>query len=143
MTSQVVMLPDSTRIYTEIKDGKCRYSGATVEDIRAKHPNAVFLSWDNAIALIDVNLQRKYDYVDEINEQKFDEMLNVLPPENWTQFTNLEYYMVCEAMEDRYYAWYIRKDGRYFSTIAPKSITHNDLVKKVDDYVNSQPAKVA
>ena len=88
----------------------------------------------------------KVGIIEETTEENFFEMLNVLPPEDWTSNQSAsESFRVSEAMTGSLYSYYIRvSDGwpikdRYFSTMADRFHTNHDkLVQMVIDQFNVQ-----
>jgi hypothetical protein len=64
--------------------------------------------------------QRKY-YLDmplqEITEEVWDDMLNVLPPLQWVTINGVNEFLMSEFMSGPYTSQYARKEGKYYTKI--------------------------
>jgi hypothetical protein len=67
----------------------------------------------------------------EITKQRFWELLEVLPPADWTQAGTTESFRVIECQTDDLYTWCARVGERYFEMILPKKTTHAHIIKLV------------
>lgn len=54
----------------------------------------------------------------EIEEDAFQEALDVLPPLKWETVDGVERFMLGEAFESTFYHQYAKKDGRFFARLA-------------------------
>ena len=108
-----------------------------------KHPTFKLLPFKKAFELYEAFNAKKYAVgtIKETTEENFFEMLNCLPPEDWTHNTSTsESFRLSEDMTGILSIYYIRvSDGwpvkqRYFSTIADRFKTdHEKLVQMVRD----------
>lgn len=78
------------------------------------------------------------DIPHEVDEARFWEMLEVLPPEDWTRGDNFECFRVMEAQTADLYTWLfcIGRPGRdgaaYWEMIAPRSMTPQGLLSRIE-----------
>lgn len=74
----------------------------------------------------------------QVTEARFWEMLEVLPPEDWTRGDRFECFRVIEAQTADLYTWMVAlgragHDGaEYWEMIAPRSMTPADLAARID-----------
>jgi hypothetical protein len=116
---RVFYLPGSAGILDAVTDdGRGVYGGQSLEEIRADHPSAVVLDFDQAIEEIDkVNRARFLTPPVEISMEHYDVDMGVFPPEafttgkGWGGFRFMEY--TCE----RWTAHYCHIGKRYFTGI--------------------------
>jgi len=69
----------------------------------------------------------------EISKNYFFEMLEVLPPAKWTRSHSYESFYIIEALTGNLHQWLIRFEDRYFTLIASKNSTHEQIVNKVKE----------
>ena len=74
----------------------------------------------------------------EVTEQRFMEMLEVLPPGNWTRREDSESFMVIECMTANLYTWLARLGDRYFEMIAPGDSKHADIMRNVGIFIANE-----
>jgi len=151
---------DNTPTFYNVKDGQihtcavCKdlssldvdktplqWSKLSTREYLASNPDIKCLPFNVAYKLLTEADNKRYNVgtIKEITQETFFEMLNVLPPEDWTHNTSTsESFRISEAMTNNLYSYYIRvSDGwpikeRYFSTIADRFKTnHNQLVQMV------------
>ena len=71
----------------------------------------------------------------EIDEARFYEMLEVLPPANWTRLKGFDCFMVDECQTDDLYTWCARMTeggrDRYWEMISPRDSTVNEIHLKI------------
>ena len=78
------------------------------------------------------------DTPQQVNEARFWEMLEVLPPEDWTRGSTFECFRVCECQTADLYTWMIALGGaghdgaQYWETIAPRTSTPADLLARIE-----------
>ena len=85
--------PDHFIIDTIADDGLTSYGRKSAEQIRAKHPNAIVTTLDAAALMIESTVKRD---VEEITEDTFWYMLEVLPPQDWRQTKDGESFKMME-----------------------------------------------
>jgi hypothetical protein len=122
-------LKDETKV-AWVKENKKEY--------QEKHPELELMSFGKALELSQQADRKKYKagIVKEITEEIFHEMLNVLPPDNWINYSTNESFRICENLTGELSNFYIRVfDGefpnhkeRFFTVVMPKDTRHNRLI---------------
>lgn len=93
-------------------------------------PEAQILPQDEALALSDAaDRQRLCKGPQPIDAERFDELLNVLPPQRWVRGVAAESFRISEAITGDLYTFCVRLDDRYFSITESGSTTHDELVR--------------
>jgi len=125
--------------FENLKDNtKVAYVEENKKEYQAKHPELELISFGKALELSQQADRKKYEagVVKEITEERFDEMLNVLPPDNWINYSTNESFRICEDLTGELSNFYIRVfDGdfpnhkeRFFTVVMPKFTKHNQLI---------------
>ena len=125
--------------FEDLKDDtKVAYVEETKKEYQEKHPELELISFGKALELAQQADRKKYEagVCKEITEKRFDEMLNVLPPDNWINYSTNESFRICEDLTGELSNFYIRVfDGdfpnhkeRYFTVVMPKFTKHNHLI---------------
>jgi hypothetical protein len=65
----------------------------------------------------------------EIDEGRFWDLLEVLPPANWTRRNDSESFMLIECQTANLYTWCARVGDKYFEMIAPNDCKHSDILR--------------
>ena len=74
----------------------------------------------------------------QVSEARYWDMLEVLPPEDWTRGDNFECFRVMEAQTADLYTWLVAlgrpgDDGaEYWEMIAPRSMTPQGLAARIE-----------
>tara|TARA_Y100001963_G_scaffold141879_1_gene210703 strand:+ start:208 stop:702 length:495 start_codon:yes stop_codon:yes gene_type:complete len=131
-----VCLCDSFKNLKE--DTKVAYVEETKKEYQEKHPELELISFGKALELAQKADRKRYEagVVKEITEDRFDESLNVLPPDNWINYSTNESFRISEDLTAELSNFYIRVfDGefpnhkeRFFSVVMPKFTKHNQLI---------------
>jgi len=119
-------------------DTKVAYVEETKKEYQEKYPELELISFSKALELSQKADRKKYKagIVKEITEERFDEMLNVLPPDNWINYSTNESFRISEDLTGELSNFYIRVfDGefpkhkeRFFTVVMPKFTKHNQLI---------------
>lgn len=72
------------------------------------------------------------DIPHRVDEARFWEMLEVLPPEDWTRGDNFECFRVMEAQTADLYTWLVRLGNEYWEMIAPRSMAPYELGARIE-----------
>lgn len=72
------------------------------------------------------------DIPHRVDEARFWEMLEVLPPEDWTRGDNFECFRVMEAQTADLYTWLVRLGDEYWEMIAPRSMAPYELGARIE-----------
>lgn len=77
--------------------------------------------------------------VEEISEERFHEMLNILPPMGWTTDSDGESYKMCEYTAGRVTAIFVRIGERYATFSDRGSTPHRACCKRAHEYFRLNP----
>ena len=127
--------------YTTLNDeGKCHYSGETIEQIkeRNKNPNLIAISEEEMTKMCTdyVNELNKTGYV-EVSRDHFYEMYECLPPKRNTHLNGMHMFFVGEPETFDLYPFCFSIDGRYFETIRRVWMKWGDLYDDALKHYNS------
>ena len=129
---KVLYVPGQMNLITFLVDGHCHISGATIEEVQARYPEAIEMDYDAASDLIDQAIAAKYlTGPEEITEAKFIEMLGVLPPEKWFNDGSSESFMLAELLVGNIGTFYARIGKRYYSVNAPSRTEHAEIIASI------------
>lgn len=128
---QVLYSPGSDRVRTELKDGRCRYTGKSAAEIMAEDESLQVMSWEEVEPLLDEAWQKKYcSEPEQITEERFDEMLNILPPCRWVRGYGVESFYLSERLAGNIVSIFCRIGKTYWSFNAPASVGHDEIVRR-------------
>lgn len=107
-----------------LPDGRGEYSRETLDEIRKRYPGAECVKlgpW------VDAKEQSLCSKPEEIAEEKWIEMLEVLPPQNWKHSKRGESFELCEHTSGRITGIYVRLGGKFyaFQGLAWKPLEYN------------------
>ena len=125
--------------FENLKDEtKVAYVEETKKEYQEKHPELELISFGKALELAQKADRKRYEagVCKEITENRFHEMLNVLPPSDWVCYSTNESFRICEDLTGELSNFYIRVfDGdfpnhkeRFFTVVMPKDTRHNRLI---------------
>jgi hypothetical protein len=102
-----------------------RYGGQSLETVRARYPEAETLSLDEAMrrceeAVIKAPIR--------ISEERFMDLLEVLPPCRWATRGNEETFYMPEPLTGTVVRWAARIGIDYFELVDRKHRTHDDVI---------------
>jgi len=93
-------------------DPKFSLYGGSLDELKESYPDMVLTTTDKAQALID----SKYKTVPvKIDEEKFYEMLEILPPENWNKLDGGTYFQMCEYITGSITSYYVCYLGDFYT----------------------------
>ena len=98
-------------------EGRCMYSGQTIEELRADEPSSVFTLmpfWEACEKKRAADIASCCHPVEEITEEKFMEMLEVLPPQCWKRGKGWEAFRMMEYTCGSITGHYVRVGQRFF-----------------------------
>jgi hypothetical protein len=123
-------VPGQLSIIDTVKDnGKSFYDNESLEEIDKRYPGAILISFEDAIAEIEALAQKKY--ITEVDEERFMDMLEILPPMNWKQTTEGEVFMMCEMNYSHYTNIFCQIKDRYFEFSDSRFLTLDQIINKV------------
>jgi hypothetical protein len=110
------------------EEGKSQYQGLTVEEYNDRYNvKAEVFDFDVAYNMMEAACDKKYlREWEEITEERYDEMLGVLPPEEWTVFDGLVIWRICEWMTFNITDHYAEYNGKFYG-----SCLRTDSMKKL------------
>ena len=112
------------------------YSSKTLAQFRAEHADAVVMAWEAAHELERAQYLKP---VTEITQERFWEMLEVLPPCKWARYDGEESFFVSEAIHSDIHAWFVRIDERYFTLEDSRTLTHREVTLAARAYMLANP----
>lgn len=104
----------------------------TLEEIRARYPDAEYIIFDDAIKISE---EKHRLPVREITEKDFWEMLEVLPPAGWKQEPNCESFKLSERWSGNITDIYARIGERYFTLRDTIFLPHTEIVNRCNKYI--------
>lgn len=111
-----------------LRSSICNESFST---IRERHPNAEVWDLDEAWQEIEhLTYALLVKNPISITEDRWDEMLNVLPPMNWRSGSGSESFMICEATALDLHSTFCRIGQQYFEMTDRQSLTHQEIAEK-------------
>jgi hypothetical protein len=132
MTTQCYYVPGSTSIIDEVtEDGLTFHFKNTFEEVLERYPGAEL--WEAEKAFEEIHRLTYERYISapvEITEDRFDEMLNVLPPMKWRQGHGSESFMISESLTMDIRSIYCRIGDHYFEMSDRQSLTHREICDK-------------
>ena len=79
--------------------------------------------------------------IEEITEERFDDMLNVLPPENWQRGGGLSIFRMSEYMTGSITGHYLSMQGRYFHAYREaKRGTYEAFITEAQAFIDANQA---
>jgi hypothetical protein len=123
-------VPGQTHIVDIAIDGRSHVNGETLEQVQQRHPGAVHMLFDEAIALIrQLSYERYISAPTEITKERWWEMLEILPPIKWRHDKGFESFMISEALTMDLRSIYCRIGDRYFEMTNRQSLTHEEITE--------------
>ena len=97
-------------------DGKhySPYSMKTLDELKKDNPNIRLMLWDDATKEIEKLDSELLSEVKEISEDRWNEMLNVLPPMDWRMFRGAQTFLLSEAYTGTWYPCFVMANGKYY-----------------------------
>lgn len=120
-----VQLETLTCIDIALPDGRSELGRKTLEQIRAAYPGAEVMDLGEFVAIKE---QRLCSDPQPITEERFIEMLEVLPPQRWLRGriagVFCESFELCEHLSGRVTSVYVHIGGNYFeyTTVAGQTL---------------------
>jgi hypothetical protein len=112
-------------------DGKSSICKESLEQVQLRFPGAEIWDFDKAIELKVAHDRAKYSSPPtEISEERWIEMLEVLPPMKWRGKYGSESFMISEALTFDIRSIFCRIGNRYFELCDTDTLTHDQIVEK-------------
>ncbi|MCR4319791.1 MAG: DUF1419 domain-containing protein [Candidatus Brocadiaceae bacterium] len=110
-------------------DGKGQYSGESLEQMRLRYPGAE-IGELGAVSEYSENCFKSAAV--EITEDRFIEMLEVLPPINWVHENGSESFKISERTYGNITAIFARIGERYFELSDSIFLSHQQIMEKCE-----------
>lgn len=108
-------------------DGLTSIRQDTEEQVRQRYPDAIRIDLD---AFCQIAEALVIQAPERITEERWDEMLNVLPPHWWVNRDGEESFRICEAYSGCVRSCFVRLvDGSMWECRQSDKMTHADLVR--------------
>ena len=124
----------SRRLTTCVKNGRCIYTGKSVEDFLSE--GYVKISLDEAITLIEKENDKLLKPFKEITEEAYHEALECLPPQNWRSADGVSIFQMSEYYISNITSHYAVFDGRYFTAYRRENTPYEEIAKEIKEIVN-------
>lgn len=115
------------------EDGECSIYKESRDDLIKRYPTAVFSSWSEFEALQKAFDKNRFSTVTEVDEDRFMQMIEVLPPDNWIRQGRVEMFQMCELTIGNWTSTFLKWDNRYFETTCVVRTKLPELVEKVKE----------
>jgi hypothetical protein len=127
--SQCYYVPGSTSTIDAIgADGLTIYCKETFEQVLDRYPGAELWNFDKAVEEIQrLSYERYISAPVEIDQDRFHEMLEVLPPMKWKGGDGQESFMISEALTMDIRSIFCRIGDRYFEMTDRQSLSHSEI----------------
>ena len=116
---------------TYMRDGQTygTYSHETLDQIKARYPGAILTDYETASPMIDATEKANFKHPPvEITEERFFEMLEVLPPQDWQRTKEGESFKLMERTSGVYTAIFACVAGKYYELSDSIFTTHQDIL---------------
>lgn len=117
---------------TDENPPRSHIKGQTLEEIRSRYPDAVYMEWDKASDLMD---EKNRLPVREITRDDFWEMLEVLPPNGWKQAPGCESFKMSEHWSGNIIGIYARIGDRYFTLRDNCFMKHEEIIRRCEQFM--------
>jgi len=106
-----------------------KYGGKTLEEYQFDHEGPVeVLDWEEATA---IHRSKYLTPPKQVTQERFWEMLEVLPPCKWNHSKSAESFFVSERITLDLVSWFVRLGDEYWELIASDKLNHDDVVNLV------------
>ena len=133
-TTPAVWDPSTGRVYTFLGNtGRSFWGGETFEELQqrgAVSPAALVLPWLEAERLHNEADRARYcTGAEPISAERFEEMLNCLPPERWWMGAGAESFRLSERLTGSIASFFLRIGPAYWQINEDQGTTHDELVR--------------
>jgi hypothetical protein len=131
--------PGSTSIIDlATADNLGMYSGETLEQIQVRYPGAQLMELETAYAMAEKARHDKYVHGPrEITEERFNEMLCVLPPEDWRRSAGAQSFKMSEHQTGYFTAIFCEIGSRFFELCDDCRNSHEWIVRECHKVIDS------
>lgn len=107
-------------------DGLSLFGGKTRDQLAEQYGEIIIIETEEAYRLHQESVKQPPV---EITEERFIEMLEVLPPAKWVRYANEESFHLCELTSGNIGAIFVRIGSRYFELQDEMTLSHADCVR--------------
>lgn len=121
-----------------VRDGQCVYAHVTPDELRKHYGDPLTLmSQEDAALRIEQHFSRSPR---EVDRERWESALDVLPPMNWVRGAQYESFYISEPITSTVHTVLVRIGERYFEFAQPRRTRHSQLVQMVQDVINAAAA---
>ena len=129
---QCFYVPGSSSIVDTInpETGLSSIYGETLQQVRDRYPGAEVWDYDEAWVEFEKGQRQKYmSPPEKITAEKFEEMMNIMPPIKYRTGALSESFMMSEAMTLGIRGIYCRVNDQYYQMYDRQSLTHEEIAQ--------------
>lgn len=135
--SNAIYSHTSGRLYTALTaEGVCMFSGKTVEEMQQGSGEALeVMPFIQALELAEAASRARYCQGPErISQERYEEMLNVLPPENWQRGVGYSCFRLSERLSGAIASFFLRIGDSYYEINEDEGANPSDLFRACMDH---------
>jgi hypothetical protein len=130
---KVLYVPGSYGIIDTFYDGRTSVNKKTFEEVKKEYPNIKLLSWSEFLKEQKKNEDENIiTGPQEITEEKFNDMLEILPPKNLIVQGSFIAFMMCEYFTSNITNYYIKTGGKYYTATKRDTTSYRDLIEEIN-----------
>lgn len=115
--------------------GRGHYGGESLDDVRSRYKDVEVVSFEVANRRIEDAIIRGPR---EVDVDRFDYLLNVLPPCRWTRRGDTESFYVSERITGSVVTWGVRIGERYFELRERTCWSHQDVIASCETFLQRE-----
>jgi hypothetical protein len=130
--TQAIYSHTSGRLYTVLNaQGQCQYSGKTPDQLKDDSGEDLeLMSFLQALELTEAASRARYCRGPErISQEHYEEMLNVLPPENWQRGVGYSCFRLSERLSGAIASFFVRVGDSYYQINEDEDTNPGDLFR--------------
>lgn len=132
-------VPGSTQIIDTINPDTERsfICDESLEQIQQRYPNAEIWDFDEAYEQIEkITYATTITPPVAITAERWEEMLNVLPPMRWRGGGDTESFMICEATTLDLHSIFCRIGNQFFEMTNRRTMTHEEITRACREVIS-------
>lgn len=125
------------RLHTALTaEGVCMFSGKTVEEIQQDSGETLeVMPFMQALELTNAASRARYCRGPErISQERYEDMLNVLPPENWQRGVGYSCFRLSERLDGAIASFFVRIGDSYYQINEDEDANPGDLFRACMEY---------
>ena len=115
--SNAIYSHTTERVYTALTaEGVCMFTGKTVEEMQQGSTEALeVMPFIEALGLAEAASRARYcQGPKRISQERYEEMLNILPPENWRRGVGYSCFRLSERLSGTIASFFVRIGDSYY-----------------------------